>query len=221
MPGSQKFLQDFHRKFLSNFSGISNVCLEMSRDSKICTYYNTAQLSTSYKEKQQELEMWYPMSLLCHGNVHAFRHGTTSAIRSESTFTLHKCFSFKKVQNRRNRSIGYFDIDHNSLFWSVSFTVVLIRLGKVFGKRGLCFKQKQKFKSGEEARSRENEWKSWHTGRKTVQSHRFWRSRCRKIRWVVWLWSIAVAELVLSVIVVIRYLRQNNELFIVVINCFG
>ena len=79
------------------------------------------------------------MSLLCHGNVHAFRHGTTSAIRSESTFTLHKCFSFKKVQNRRNRSIGYFDIDHNSLFWSVSFTVVLIRLGKVFGKRGLCF----------------------------------------------------------------------------------
>lgn len=56
-PGSQKFLQDFHRKFLSNFSGISNVCLEMSRDSKICTYYNIAQLSTSYKEKQQELEM--------------------------------------------------------------------------------------------------------------------------------------------------------------------
>lgn len=79
------------------------------------------------------------MSLLCHGNVHAFRHGMTSAIRSESTFALHKCFSFKKVQNRRNRSIGYFDIDHNSLFWSVSFTVVLIRLGKVFGKRGLCF----------------------------------------------------------------------------------
>ena len=57
MPGSQKFLQDFHRKFLSNYSGISNVCLEMSRDSKICTYYNTAQLSTSYKKKQQELEM--------------------------------------------------------------------------------------------------------------------------------------------------------------------
>lgn len=130
MPGSQKFLQDFHRKFLSNYSGISNVCLEMSRDSKICTYYNTAQLSTSYKEKQQELEMWHLMSLLCHGNVHAFRHGMTSAIRSESTFALHKCFSFKKVQNRRNRSIGYFDIDHNSLFWSVSFTVVLIRLGK-------------------------------------------------------------------------------------------